>query len=116
MSRLDGRHYEDVAALWLEQNGLRILARNFRTRAGELDIIAIDQHCVVFIEVRSRTHTRFGGAAASVGPRKRARLLRTAQGFLQRYPALASRPCRFDVLAYEQAAPGPRWIRGAFSG
>ncbi len=115
MQRLDGRHYEDAATVWLERNGLRILARNFRTRTGELDIVALDRDCVVFIEVRSRAHARFGGAAASVGPRKRKKLLRTAQGFLQRHPALAAQPCRFDVLAYEQAAPGPRWIRGAFS-
>ena len=115
MERLDGARYEDAAAAWLESNGLRILVRNFRSRAGELDIVALDRDCVVFVEVRSRAHARFGGAAASVGPRKRERLLRTAQGFLQRHPALATLPCRFDVLAYEQAATRPRWIRAAFS-
>ncbi len=115
MQRRDGRHYENAAALWLERNGLRTLARNFRTRSGELDIVALERDCVVFVEVRSRTHVRFGGAAASVGPGKQIKLLRAAQGFLQCNPALANQPCRFDVLAYEGAASGPRWIRAAFS-
>lgn len=117
MQRSDGKRYESTAARWLSQRGLRILDRNFRTRYGELDIIALDQGCVVFVEVRSRSHARFGGAAASVDHRKQKRLLRTAEAFLQRHPQWANHPCRFDVVAYElqQADTAPRWIRGAFS-
>ena len=109
--------FEAAAARWLENNGLYILARNFRSRAGELDIIALDGDCLVFVEVRSRRHTRYGGAAGSVDAGKRRRLVRTAQAFLQRHTRWAQSPCRFDVLAYESSRPAsaPRWIRGAFS-
>ncbi len=114
-----GRQYEDAAVRWLSGRGLRVVARNFRVRSGEIDIIALDGGCLVFIEVRKRGHHRFPGAAASVDRRKRDRLIRTAQIYLQRHPLHAARPCRFDVVAYEPsesgAACGPQWIRGAFT-
>ncbi len=117
MQHNDGHRYEVATANWLAQQGLRILDRNFRTRYGELDIIALEDYCVVFVEVRSRSYGGFGGAAASVDRRKQERLLRTARTFLQRNPQWANYPCRFDVVAYElqQPASGPNWIRGAFS-
>jgi putative endonuclease len=114
-----GRQYEEAAARWLLAAGLQLLERNFRVRGGEIDIIALDGRCLVFVEVRRRGHPRFSGAAASVDRRKRERLIRAAGMYLQRHPAYAHRPCRFDVIAYEPsesgAAGGPRWIRGAFT-
>lgn len=112
-----GDGYETRAADWLCQRGLTVLARNFRTRAGEIDIVARDGASLVFVEVRARSHPRFAGAAASVTRRKQRRIVRAAQSYLQRHPGLAALPCRFDVIAFEPGSdPGapPRWLRGAF--
>lgn len=114
-----GEICETRAARWLQEKGLRLLFRNFRSKTGEIDIIARDGDCLVFLEVRARSNQAYCGAAASVDHRKQQRLLRTAQLFLQRHPELADMPCRFDVIAFEprQSAPGLdiRWIRGAFT-
>jgi len=112
-----GDDYEQRAARWLHECGLSLLARNFRTRAGEIDIVARDGSHLVFVEVRSRSHARFAGAAASVTRRKQQRIIRAAQVYLQQHRDLAALPCRFDVVAFEPGAdPGapPRWLRGAF--
>ena len=114
-----GQAYEALAVDWLRTQGLRVIARNFSARTGEIDIVARDGDCLVFVEVRARSHPRFGGAAASVDRRKQRRLTRTASSFLQLHPHWARLPCRFDVIAFEPrqsaGAPEPRWIKGAFS-
>ena len=114
-----GDAFEERAALWLQESGLRLLARNFRSRLGEIDIVALDGECVVFLEVRRRGNPRFAGAAASVDRRKQQRIQRAAQLFLQRHPQWSALPCRFDVVAFEppQSAPdgAPLWIRAAFT-
>lgn len=114
-----GKRSEQHAARWLRARGLRILARNFRARCGEIDIVAIHDDCLVFVEVRSRSNPRFAGAAASIDRAKQRRILRTAQLFLRANPGLAAMRCRFDVIAFEPpqsaAGPRPRWIRGAFT-
>lgn len=96
-----------------------MLARNYRGRTGEIDIVAKDNDTLVFVEVRARNNRYFASAAASVDRRKQLRILRTAQLFLQRHTGLANMPCRFDVIAFEprQSATDPelRWIRSAFT-
>ena len=98
---------------------MSVLARNFRARTGEIDIIGQHGGCLVFVEVRARGNSRFASAAASVDRRKQLRILRTAQLFLQQQPDLATLPCRFDVIAFEppQSAPGREllWIKAAFT-
>lgn len=100
---------EDRALAYLQDRGLSLVARNFRCRAGELDLVMRDGAALVFVEVRQRADARHGGAADSVTPAKQARLLRAAQMFLQRERSLP--PCRFDVVAID----GDRldWIRDA---
>ncbi|MCP5189537.1 MAG: YraN family protein [Pseudomonadales bacterium] len=114
-----GDDYEERAALWLQRQGLRVLARNFRARTGEIDLIARDGRHLVFCEVRARSNRYYSSAAGSVDQAKQRRLLRTAQVFLQRHPALANLPCRFDVIAFEPRQSGSdldiRWIAGAFT-
>ena len=114
-----GDQYETRAAAWLQHQGLTIIARYFRCRAGELDLIGLQGSCLVFIEVRARSNARFASAAASVDQRKRQRLVRAAQWFLQRHPRLTHLPCRFDVIAFQppQSATEqvPIWIQGAFT-
>lgn len=111
-----GADYEDRALALLTRAGLAPLARNLRCYAGEIDLVMRDGPTLVMVEVRARTGTRFGGAAASVGSRKQARLLRAAACLL---PMLARRhwqgrepPVRFDVVAFE--ADGPIWLPHAF--
>ena len=107
-----GAEAEAMAAAFLERRGLRMLERNYRCRLGEIDLIARDGDTTVFIEVRQRTSSAFGGAAASITARKRMRLLRAARFYLSR---LKSTPaCRFDALLIEGDPPRIDWIRDAF--
>lgn len=95
------------------------MTRNYRVargpgaRGGEIDLIMRERDgTLVFVEVRSRRDRRHGGAAASIGAAKRARLRLAAQHYLLRLPALP--PCRFDVVAIDGGQV--EWIRGAFDG
>ena len=92
------------------RGGLEIVARNYRTRFGEIDLIARDGETLVFVEVRLRSSDRFGGAAASVDGHKRARIISAAQHFLSRLGR--NPPCRFDVVTLDGGSP--TWIRAAF--
>lgn len=107
---------EARAERFLSRHGLVPLTRNFKCRAGELDIVMSDGETTVFIEVRYRKSSRFGGAAASVGPHKQRRIQLAAELFLLQRPWLANRPCRFDVFAIEgnPEKPTVNWIRNAF--
>ncbi|MFT5034038.1 MAG: putative endonuclease [Bacteroidia bacterium] len=95
-----GTDAEEQAAQWLSAQGLKINARNFYTRCGEIDIIARDGEHLVFIEVRLRKSNRFGSAAATVDSRKQRKLILTAQYYLHtHHHGQNSPPCRFDVVA-----------------
>jgi putative endonuclease len=101
---------EEAAARHLAREGLQLIARNYRTRLGEIDLIAREGETLVFVEVRLRRSERFGGAAASIDGRKRMRIACAARHFLAR---LGREPaCRFDVVTLD----GDRveWLRGAF--
>ncbi len=94
-----GQAAEHAALLFLEQQGLTLVERNFSSRMGEIDLIMWQQKTLVFIEVRQRTNPNFGGAAASVGLAKQDKLWKTAQIYLQRYSSPPA--CRFDLLAFD---------------
>lgn len=94
-----GRDGEDAALAYLLGQGLALVERNFRTKTGEIDLIMKEGETLVFVEVRKRSQKGFGGAAASVTPAKRQRLIRTAQFYLQQRQNLPS--CRFDVVAID---------------
>jgi putative endonuclease len=110
--QVDGSDGEARAAGHLEQAGLRILSRNWRCRAGELDIVARDRDgSIVFVEVRRRASSAFGGAAASITPAKQLRIARAA-AFYRQVMRCEALPCRFDVVLIE--AGRLEWIRDAF--
>jgi putative endonuclease len=111
-----GRAAEDAACRHLESAGYRILARNFRHRLGELDVVAMEGGVLALVEVRYRATDRFGGAAASVTPAKRRRIVRAAQVLLKRQPQLASLPARFDFVEVQGTAGSLRCriVRAAF--
>ncbi|OYW87430.1 MAG: YraN family protein [Pseudomonadales bacterium 32-61-5] len=112
------RQAEDRALHHLEQRGLRLLKRNWLCRSGELDLVMLDGDTVVFIEVRYRRHSAWGGALESIDRRKQQKLIRAAQLFLQTESRWSSHPCRFDVIAIEadSSTATPNWIRNAFDG
>jgi putative endonuclease len=101
---------------YLEAQGLKLLARNYRWPRGEIDLIMRHGGSIVFIEIRFRRTARFGSAAESVDAHKRARLVATALHYLQTHRALASVPSRFDVVAVLPDGPGYQiqWIADAF--
>ena len=112
-----GRRAEELAADFLRAAGCEILARNYRRRLGELDIIARCAGVLVVAEVRTRASDTFGGAAASVTRAKQRRITRAAQQLLQQRTELARLPVRFDVLVVsnpEGGAPSVEWIKHAF--
>ena len=115
---LDGEEYEVRSARLLESYGLTVIARGFRCKVGEIDLIACDDHRLLFVEVRARRHLSFGGAAASVNRRKQCRLARCAAFFLSQNPQWRHLPCRFDVITWEPSRNDgliqARWIEAAF--
>jgi putative endonuclease len=106
-----GGEGEDRAARFLARHGLQLLARNYRTRLGEIDLIARDGATLVFVEVRLRKDARFGGALESITMRKQRRIAAAARQYLMRIPRVP--PCRFDVVCIE--GEEATWIRGAFA-
>lgn len=109
--QVDGGAAEEQAARFLAARGLSIVGRNFRTRLGEIDLIARDGATLVFVEVRRRASSaRFGGALGSIDGRKRRRLEAAARLYLARLRAEPA--CRFDVIALQ--GDEYTWLRDAF--
>mgnify|MGYP001194408915 FL=1 len=106
-----GEAAERAAEAYLAARGLILLARNYRSPHGEIDLIMQDGQTVVFVEVRQRRNPRYGSGADSVDARKQRRLQLTAEHYLQRLGNLPA--CRFDVVSLDGAG-GIDWIAGAF--
>lgn len=115
-SQQQGYAKENQAAIFLQQQGVEILERNVDNVFGEIDIVARSGHTLVFIEVRARSSSRYGGARSSVSLAKQQRLKRTALSFLPswstRYFDGVTPCCRFDVIAFE--GESLIWIQDAF--
>jgi putative endonuclease len=92
-----GDEAEDRACLFLKREGYRIVARNWRTRSGEVDIIARDKDVLVFVEVKARTGSGFGGPEGAVDHPKQRRLISAALSFMEK--TQCELPTRFDVVA-----------------
>ena len=108
-----GEPAENLAASFLEREGLEILERNYRCKAGEIDLIAQNGKTLVFVEVRARTSKKFGGAAESITASKRARVIRAAKYYLVRHKI--DKACRFDVVLVSGNDQRVEWLSGAFS-
>jgi putative endonuclease len=113
-SKQRGDAAEDAALHYLQQAGLRLLERNYRTPGrggGEIDLIMREPDgTTVFVEVRQRSSERHGGAAASVGGVKQRRIVFAARHYLMRLRSMP--PCRFDVVLL--GADGIHWLQAAF--
>lgn len=107
---------EAVAVRHLEAHGLRVVARNFRCRGGEIDIVCRDGRTLVFVEVRLRSSDGFGGAGGSITATKRTRIVLAARHYLAAHPADAGRDCRFDcVLLADLNGTRLDWLKNAFA-
>ncbi len=103
---------EQLAATYLLNHGLKLLAQNYHCRFGEIDLIMLDAKTLVFIEVRLRTNQQFGNAASSITAQKQQKLILTAQHYLQTH---GEQPCRFDaILMHAVDAKSIEWVRNAF--
>lgn len=100
---------EARAADYLTARGLSVIARNYRCRGGEIDLVCRDGASLVFVEVRLRTSRHFGGAAASITPAKQRRITLAANHYLAGKPLPA---CRFDAVLFDGESID--WIRNAF--
>jgi len=95
-----GQSGEDLACTELERRGYAILARRYRSRFGEIDVVARDDQTIVFVEVKARAGDEFGGGAAAVTPWKQRRIAQMAVDYLSRNN-LHDQPCRFDVVTVD---------------
>lgn len=107
-----GTRYEEKAASFLEEKGLLIKERNYRCRLGEVDLIAQDGACLVFVEVKYRSCKQNGGALAAVDFRKQKKLTKAAQFYLMSHYGSMDISCRFDVVGID--GKEIRWIENAF--
>ncbi len=110
--RKEGTHYEDVAAAYLTDLGYRIIARNYRCRMGEIDLVAREGKYLVFAEVKERSSSFCGYGSESVDRRKQERILRTARYYMMKKRVDQFMPVRFDVVAIDRG--NIRLIRNAF--
>jgi putative endonuclease len=110
-----GESAEDLACRELRRRGYEILARRYRSRYGEIDLVARDGGAIVFVEVRARSGDRFGTPAESVTPIKQRRIAAMAVDYLSRHRLTAS-ACRFDVVSvrWEGSRPQIEVLSGAF--
>jgi putative endonuclease len=112
-----GKLAEAAACDYLLHQGLTLVERNYLCKRGEIDLIMRDKQHTVFVEVRYRRSNRFGSSAESVDWRKQAKLLATAEHYLQQHPKAAQDACRFDVVALstDNGQQTIDWITNAFS-
>ena len=116
-ARTLGNKAELFAERYLRAQGLRTIARNYRCRLGEIDLIMLDGNCLVFVEVRFRSGYRLSSAKSSVDARKRNKLVRTAAMYIASNPDYANNIMRFDVVGIDREHDGTermQWIRDAF--
>ena len=112
-----GAAAEQLAAGYLQARGLKILARNLRCKAGEIDLLCLETAILVIVEVRQRRQVEFGGALGSVTCAKQRRIIRAAQFFLQKTAQWRRFAVRFDVIAVEGLPDGAHridWVKDAF--
>jgi putative endonuclease len=111
-----GQLAEDQACQYLKAQGLKVLARNFRAKTGEIDIIMQEQDEIVFVEVRLRNNPHFSSAIESVDHFKQRKLIKTATYYLCQKNWLDKVNCRFDVIgiSYAQTKVAIEWIKDAF--
>jgi len=110
-----GNAAEDRALAYLQKAGLKLVARNYRCRVGEIDLVMLEGQTLVLVEVRYRSSMLYGGATASITWRKQQRIINAARHLLATRGDLRRYPARFDVIGISSLeSKQVEWIRGAF--
>ncbi|PJD93395.1 MAG: YraN family protein [Legionella sp.] len=105
---------EGKALAYLKEQGLLLIARNYRCRWGEIDLIMQDKEYWVMVEVRARTGFGFGGGLASITAAKKNKIIKTASHFLAAEAKRNQKAVRFDVISIDGPAGALLWVRDAF--
>lgn len=114
MSQKKGYEAEVQACRFLQKQGLKWVASNYRCRLGEIDLIMRDGLYLVFVEVKARTSSRFGQAADNVHYHKRQKMIKTSLFYLQFNQLLEKQAIRFDVISFDGVPAKISWIKNAF--
>ncbi|MBO6239931.1 MAG: YraN family protein [Butyrivibrio sp.] len=111
-----GSWYETLACIYLKEQNIKILKRNFRVRSGEIDIVAFDGKYYCFIEVKYRKNTKYGGPEAAVTLSKQKQICNVSRFYLAFNQISESAPIRYDVIAIsgEEGASTIKWYKDAF--
>jgi len=111
-----GKGFEKEACEFLQTKGFSLLVKNYSCKAGEIDLIMQDKEDIVFVEVRSRHHTKYGSALESITKSKMNKIIRTATLYLQAKKWLHTKNSRFDVIAISPVDGEMKmeWIKNAF--
>jgi len=110
-----GKEVENLVSIYLQQQGLRLVATNYRCKIGEIDLIMSDQGTLVFVEVRYRQNFSYGDGVATVDKNKQHKIKRTAIYYLQNHKLYDEVMCRFDVVAVSGRSKDDfYWIKDAF--
>lgn len=108
-----GQASESIASAYLQNQGLKLIEKNFHCAQGEIDLIMEDKDYLVFVEVRFRKHRDYGNSIETISRSKQNRLTRTAQHYLQQHGLMYKTNCRFDVLGLN-AQEKITWIKNVF--
>lgn len=111
-SMQQGWHYEELGLRFLLDQGLVFIARNYRCKWGELDLLMEEGGTLIVVEVRYRKNDVFGSALESVTSKKQARIVATTKHYIMTHNI--NQPIRFDVLAITGDDTRPNWIQNAF--
>ena len=109
-----GQWAENQAKDFLVKKGLKLRERNYRCKAGEIDLVMMEANTLVFVEVRSRRRADYGTAFESVTATKQQRLIKAAKHYLQTKQLFDKLPCRFDVISVRHDND-IEWIPNAFT-
>jgi len=110
-----GKNAEKVAEIYLKKQGLKKIAANYSCKLGEIDLIMFDGTYLVFVEVRARSSSIFGGAVASINQTKQKKIFKTASFFLMEKKLQDVYPLRFDVIGLDGNPPKISWLKNAFA-
>jgi len=111
-----GKTAENIAANYLANQNVKIITRNFHSRFGEIDLIAMNQEILLFIEVRYRKNEHFLTAIETIDQRKCNKIIITSEYYLNKHKKYQSHLCRYDVITLTGDLNGPviEWIKNAF--
>lgn len=112
MGRRSGEYYETKALHYLQQQGLKLVIRNFTQKLGEIDLIMLDDATLVFLEVKFRASTSHGHPLETITQSKQKKIKRCAQIFIQQNPSFHHSACRFDAVSL--STKEVRWVKNAF--